>query len=261
MSKKKNKNKNIDDEYKKLSKFMQEHERQEKRDATIGRQVAETLLKKIPFGPGPSGKLVFPIHRMSVAIASFLETIQDAESDHECRKLLMEWVFEKLWVPEVERHIEPYKQAYEYLKSNGYNRKNPLIWGDIDCGAWVEPAGDLKVIALTAYCAYHNDNTYVYILDENLIHTNFHARKAYPRMHRIIKGTGWDYVDRASLKLYRDQKFKLNHSDARDVGYCFSYSGEKKVDRAYYYQSDVYWALWNLRSLFEAIEEDKEEKK
>lgn len=231
--------------------------RETQRDQAAGRKAGDRFvaylrsLKSEPREPWPTS-------RAATFMAAMLGRLHEAETDEDCWDLLLEWTFARFWYPIVAAHVPPFITAHAYLLSHGHTAKNPLVWGDIDYGAWVEPAGDRKVIVVECYCAAADDNQHVFILEETGLYWEFHARRTYPRMLRVMPGAGWDYLKRASLPLYRRQKFQLNYGDCRDKGYAFSAGSlisRDKVDNAYYQPGYIRWALRELRSLFGAIED------
>ncbi len=234
--------------------FLQRDKGQRRRDATTGKELASSALRKLRV----TQKKQFPTDRMATVLSAMLSNIELAERDPDCFDLLLSWTFERYWGVVVEKHIAIFQEAYDALKHLGHGPKNPLVWGDIDCGAWIEPHPKKQIIVSEIYCAARDDNTYLYMLEKNVLGYRFQGRTVWPRTKRVLPGTAWDYVDRASLHLYRKLGFEPNYNDCRDVGYCFSMDNHfdrPKVENAYHQPSAIKWALRHLCNLREVATE------
>jgi len=194
----------------------------------------------------------------------FLDTVAQQEPDHECIELLLDWTFSTFWSIEVERHLPLFDEYWEWLNKHNACQKNPLVWGDIDCSAWIEfPKNtNRKVIIIETHCAARDDNIHLFIRENNTFSDSLDVRTCWPRTQRFKpfaqRSKGWDYVEKASLVLYRKKDFEVRYHDFRDVDYCLSYErilGQRgKVEHGHAHMLDIYWSLWALRGLGTGIE-------
>lgn len=204
---------------------------------------------------------------------AILDSMSQAQPDHECIEQFLRWTFERYWGIEVERHLPLFDEYWTWLNDNNARRNNPLVWGDVDCSAWVEfpKAESRRVLVVETHCAMRDDNVHLFIRDNGVLFNHFHVRTCWPRTTRVKgygKGAkGWDWVKHPSLALYREMDFKLPYADCRDSGYCISYEQVNrltelegvvvrpgKVDNGHSAMLDIYWALWTLRGVGGGIE-------
>ena len=239
-------------DYENVKGYLSEYNAQIETAAKLGRKLG----KKVLDHTGTMSK--------AVVCGTFLDTVAQQEPDHECIELLLDWTFSEFWAIEVERHLPLFDKYWNWLHEHNTSKDNTLVWGDIDCSAWIEKPKDTnrKVIVIERHCAMRDDNIHLFIREQSTISDRFTIRTCWPKTVRskgsFIHST-WDWIERASLKFYRDMDFKVNYNDCRDIDYCCSYERildqRGKVDRAYTHMSDIYWALWALRDLRSGIED------
>lgn len=207
---------------------------------------------------------ISPFRTMAASrvIAVMLDHVLECEPDHECQDLLLGWIREHYWGLVVRRHLEMFDRIHAGLVEGKYTRKKPLVYGDIDCGAWFEPCENRNVVVLEVYCSCANDNIWIYMRPtDSRIQEKFHCRTCYPKSNKRR------WPAEVSLTLHRREKFKLGYGDCRDSGYVFSYDrmtpwlkndpdepddNAAKCDRAD--DKKIYWGLWNMRGIALALE-------
>lgn len=254
---------NLELELEKMRDMSERWDREEKAARDLGIRLGAEIKSQMIKGLGGFTTLF-----KANTCAMILDAMTQDEPDRECAELLLKWTFNRYWGIEVERHLPMFDEYWTWLHDHNARRDNPLVWGDIDCSAWIElpKAKDRRVLVVVTHCACRDDNTHLFIYDKGTLFNNFHVRTCWPRTIRIKgyrKSQGWEMLKHPSLTLYRQMDFKPNYGDCRDNGYCFSYkrivvdptnvkNGE--VDNGHAAMLDIYWALWTLRGVGAGIE-------
>jgi len=201
--------------------------------------------------------------RVSSYIASMLKTLSDLDVDPDCAKLTLEWVFEKYCGWQVEEYIPVFREIHEKLSDLGATYKNRLVWGDADCGAWIEPHENKLIVCVDVYCAARDDCIYIFILDDSTsgmnCFTKFHARTCYKR-EKKSKYDFETWPEHSSIKTYRKKDWEPQYEDFRDDGYVFSFTRfmEPKVEGAFHHYNDIYYGLFYIRAIMSGIEDPLE---
>lgn len=232
-----------------LNKWVEREQFAERKSDELGAAIGKKLLAVL--GEGTAAK--------ARVMAVILDHLMECEPDHDCQDLLLRWVREHYWGLVVERHLEMFDQIHAGLVDGKHTRKDPLIYGDIDCGTWFEPCELQKVVVLEVYCSCANDNTWLYMRPKNnALFSEFHCRTCYPKANKK------KWPQEVSLATHRRAKFNLGYGDCRDSGYAFSYQqmisfDGKKYDAKVDHADDVktYWALWNMRGIALALKDKK----
>jgi hypothetical protein len=159
-------------------------------------------------------------------LTQLAKTLDSLEDYH------LERTLDLCWGLKADRAFAVFERGYDSLVSIGATFKDRLVWGDADCGAWVEPHDSLKIVCIEVYCAMRDDNTYLYIAPKEYIGypmLNFlHGRTCWPRqkLDRYGKdawGLGdWRSVTEPSIQTYRHFDFAPGYTDFRDKGYAFT---------------------------------------
>jgi len=211
--------------------------RADKRAVKKGRELASKVMR----GKNRS--------KASLILAGLMDEMR--ERDDTVSLLTLEWAFEKYWAFQVEKHLPVFDETYEKLKEIGAKYNDRVVWGDIDCGAWIEPDKRYRVIGLEIYCALRDDNTYLFIDDKiSDDWRRFSVRTCWPREKKNKFGYG---VDQASVHTYRRSGWDTHHGDTGFTYERISKQSFGKVDHIFYHPDRVYWALWNLSGILGGI--------
>jgi hypothetical protein len=189
------------------------------------------------------------------------------------REQELEWILDQYWGLKVHRAYDAFDRIYDKLVELGATYKDRVVWGDADCGAWVEPHEKKKIVCLEVYCAMRDDNTYLYIgpkeYHDELMFKTLHARTCWPRQKLWKHGKDcwgmedWRSVTRPSIHTYRRFDFEPGYRDGRDVGYGFTlnYLGHDRhpnVEDATWHTPDTRAALRELLSIEAGLEDPLE---
>ncbi len=287
------KNKHTDkfkEKMKEISKGVDDYKNRYKDANKYGKQIAKRINKKYANIPVKhEGKIYYDkgikTDEVSSVISEILYNCYMKSEDNGCRELLNEWVNDKLWGKIVKAYLPQLKRIWQFLHDNKYDKNNTLGFGDVDGDIWVEYVkqehewpDNRKIIIHTSHCSCADDNTHIFILDEEAtINAKLHVRTVWPRQdarggYRVTKSKkhpkGWFLFgdDRdiriPSLNTYRKRNFEYSYQDCRDKGYSLSLTdfGGPKIEWATTHQSRILHAIWLIRLMTDIIDDqDKEE--
>lgn len=219
-----------------LTKQVEEMNAKEQAAIQVGERAAKYILSRI---------LPNDTAHLSQALGAILCALDKADTDRDCTSLRHEWMMDHFWGPELHEASGQFEELHTKLAELGATFEDRLVYGDIDVGVWAGEFTDgSKYIGHECYCSCADDNVHIYFRDR----MNFHCRKMTPKEAKKVVRNG-----------------SINHyGDGRDNGFCFSVEiwdfselGEPiriraKDTLAFYHR--VYWALWNLRGIFDGID-------
>lgn len=198
--------------------------------------------------------------------------IQEEKAGRNCGNLLLDWIKESFWGSLVKDHLPIFNELWELLNKKGHTRKNPFGYGDIDYDVWVEYPKDnnKQVIVSICYCACADDNTHIFIYDKELSDpkiystydwSKFRVATVWKRQKSNDRWPNDEYdrnIDVPSLSTYRKRDFRYGYYDCRDKGHVLLYEAHsERVEKASWSETEIYWALWNLRSHLRALKDEK----
>lgn len=228
----------------------------------------------------------FPLLDRAKRTAKYLyrNYMKEEKEGRDCGKLYLDWVKEHFWGKVISMEIPTFHKVWKALDERGYTKNNPLQFGDIDYGLWVEyPKDDKKkVIVSTCYCSCADDNTHIFVLDEPYKdsklfknHINLRVATVWPR-EKKTKTRGYKQpdgsyswgddrdIDLPSLNTYRKRDFVYGYSDGRDKGHCIMYETREKnggsAKDASWSENKIAHSIWLLKYYLEVVENEKEYK-
>lgn len=175
-----------------------------------------------------------------------------AGEDEGCESLLCEWVAEHFWAMKIEAALSDIERLHAQIVDGKHTKRRPFVFNDLDNRVWYELSEKKKVLVFDSQGRFK-----IMIWDKDSVSTRLHFRKAWRRSHYAFG----KYLDRPSLKWYRDRDFKPEYGDCRDNGYLFTYSSicgmPGKVDHAHNHGSDIGYFLFEVQSTLTALKEEK----
>lgn len=184
-------------------------------------------------------------------------------SEEGCGNLYIEWAFQKSAGIDVVEHLPLLRNAIVALANFSYT--NRFTYGDIDYGAWLEPAPEgVQVLVIETYCACRKDNIRLFILNDcRALGVTLHVRNVYQRTiahdygKRNWPDRPWTWVTRPSVAYFRKMQWKPEYGDCRDDGYAFTYEERTQdVDGALGAFYEVGSSLSALRMLDTCLNEE-----